>query len=511
MLKRVKAWSVKGLVLIIIMLYPVSAFADSASLKEGIEQYKKENYEEAIELLKKAMQEEPESSTAAFFLGMAYKQILAYEKSAEFLKTAVTMRPGIKEALVELIEVLHLSGRGEDAKEWIRTAEEEGISPAKIAFLKGLVLQKEGRSLEAVESFEKAKSIDSGIAQAADVQIALCYLKERKLDKAHERFLSAIQHDPTSDLANFARRYEDLVEKRMFLERPFRFTVGVFGQYDTNVVLKPMEASLASDITDEESYGTTNAFRMDYVPILEGPWLFNAQYSLLGNFYEKHSTTHNVLSNGFYVAPGYNFGTYALNLAAGYNHILVRGTSYKRYSDSLSLGPLFRMLAGRNNIIELYGGYNRKEYFQPPLDPDEDRDSSSFESYASWIWLFKEGAFSNLKYELSSVNADGRNWENYGEKLSWSATYPLIEKVKLQVSGQAFFQTYTNTHTYADADPMFDKKREDENYQGSLGLTWDVIENGSLLVQYTKSRADSNVAIYDYTRELYTVGVEYKF
>ncbi|MBW2075729.1 MAG: DUF2860 family protein [Deltaproteobacteria bacterium] len=492
------------ILLLVLIILPPHAFSESPSLREGIEQYKQENYEEAIEFLVKARKEEPKSSSAAFFLGMTYKQLMDYQKASEHLRDAVTLTPRIKEALVELIDVLYLWGKLDEAKKWIEVAEKEEIAPAKIVFLKGLVFQKEGKNLEAVKSFEKAKSLDSTITQAAELQIALCYLKEKKLKKAKDRFLAAVQYDPQTDLANFARRYVDLVEKRIFLERPVRFTLGLFGQYDTNVVLKPTEASLAADITDEKSYATTNTIRIDYVPIIEGPWLFNAQYSFFGNFHDKHSTTHDVINNGIYIAPGYNFGRYALNLAARYNHTLVRGTSYKKYVDSLSTGPLFRTLVGKNNLLELYAGYNKKEYFRPVLIPEEDRDSDTLSTYISWIWLFKEGAFFNLKYEFSDEDADGRNWDNHGHAFSMNTTIPLIDKLKLQVSGQALLQDYKNMHT------IFATEREDEIYQGSLGFTWEFFKNANLVLQYSTTRADSNIAIYDYRRKLYTAGIEYK-
>jgi len=503
-MNRAAVLSTPIFLLLLVMFLP-HAFAESPHLREGIERYKQENYEEAVELLKKAALEDPKSSSAAFFLGMAYKKMMDYQKASEHLRDAVTLTPRIKEALVELIEGLYLWGKLDEAKKWIETAEKEEIFPARIAFLKGLVLQKEGKNLEAIESFEKAKSLDPKITQAVEVQVALCYLKEKDLKKAKDRFQAAVQHDPQTDLAGFARRYEDLVEKRIFLERPVRVTLGLFGQYDTNVVLKPTEEALATDIKNEESYATTSTIRIDYVPIIEGPWLFNAQYSFYGNFHDKNSTTHDVISNGIYIAPGYNFGKYALNLAARYNHTLVRDPSYKKYVDSFSVGPLLRTLAGKNNILELYAGFDKKEYFRPPLTPEEDRDSDTLSTYISWIRLFKNGSFFNLKYEFSDMAADGKNWDNKGHRFSVNTSIPLIEKLKLQVSGQAFLQDYKHTHT------TFDKEREDDIYQGSLGFTREFFESANLVLQYTKTRADSNIGIYDYKRDVYTAGVEYRF
>lgn len=493
------------LFLSLIFSLPDASCQESTYLKEGISQYRQENYEEAIEVLKKAREEDPKSSTAAFFLGMAYKQVIDYPKALTHLKDAVTLTPQVKEAVVELIDVLNQLGNIEEAKRWIEVAEKENIFPAKITFLKGSILKGEGKNLEAIESFEKAKSLDKTLTQSAEFHIALCYLKERRLKKAKERFQAAVLYDPISDLASFARQYQDIVEKRIFLERPLRLTVGIYGQYDTNMVLKPIESEAATEITDEKSRAMFSTIRLHYVPLLKGPWLFNARYAFYSNLHQKHCHTHDIIGNTISVAPGYNFGRFALNLAATYSHFLVRGPSYKRYMDYLSAGPLFRVLLNKNHILEIFAGYNRKEYFQPPLMPEEDRDSVGPNMYLSWIWLFKYGGFFNLKYEFIEEDTDGINWENKGSRFILNATIPLIDKLKLQMSGEVFLQDYRHTHS------VFNIEREDDTYTGSAGFNWEVSKNIDLIVQYTRTRCDSNLAVYDYKRNLYTAGIEFRF
>jgi len=56
-----------SIVLFVFIIFPSYVFGESSLLREGIEQHKQENYEEAIDLLKKARKEDPKSSSAAFF------------------------------------------------------------------------------------------------------------------------------------------------------------------------------------------------------------------------------------------------------------------------------------------------------------------------------------------------------------------------------------------------------------------------------------------------------------
>ncbi|HOK07232.1 MAG TPA: tetratricopeptide repeat protein [Syntrophales bacterium] len=218
---------------------PPSTGGIEAALKEGIRQYRDENYEEAIEVLAQARRQDPKSSTAAFFLGLAYKQTNDFTQAAAQMRDAVTLTPPIREAVIELIDLLNQLDQVEEAMKWVAVAERDGLFPAKTAFLKGLLLTKQRRFDEAVVAFEKSKELEKGYTQAADLQIGLAYLQNRKFTKARERFQASITQDPLSDLASYARRYQDIVEEQSFLQRPLRITLGVSGQYDTNMLQEP--------------------------------------------------------------------------------------------------------------------------------------------------------------------------------------------------------------------------------------------------------------------------------
>jgi len=423
----------------------------------------------------------------------------------ENLRDAVTLAPRIKEAVVELVDVALQQGKLEEAGKWIGVAEKENISPAKIAFLKGLLLKEEGKNLEAVEAFEKAKSADPSITQAADVQIALCFLAEKDLKKAKDRFQIAILHDPQSDLAGFARQYMDLLEDRIFLERPFRFTVGVFGQYDDNMVLKPSDEIAAAGITDDGSRVMNSSFRVNYVPPMEGPWLFNAQYSITSSLHQKHTHTHDSLSNTVSVTPGYNFGKYAINLPTSFTMSHVRQPNYDKYSNTLSTGPMLRLPIRNDQMLEFYGGWSRDKYDKPSLTPVDSRDADAFNASISWIWLFKADSFFNLKYQFVDKNSEGANFQHKGHRVSANLAIPLKEKVKLQLSGQLFAKEYDNMNTW------YDVVRDDTTINMSGGLVWDFYKNANIVAQYTRIKNDSNIVIYDYKRNLYTVGLEYRF
>lgn len=103
---------------IIIVIFSLSVFSIvhvsesaeekiSPELEKGIGQYKHENYDEALITLKKAREDYPQSSLAAYYLGLTYKQLQDYNQAISYLKDAVTFPPKIKGAMLELIDCLY--------------------------------------------------------------------------------------------------------------------------------------------------------------------------------------------------------------------------------------------------------------------------------------------------------------------------------------------------------------------------------------------------------------------
>jgi hypothetical protein len=97
------------------------------------------------------------------------------------------------------------------------------------------------------------------------------------------------------------------------------------------------------------------------------------------------------------------------------------------------------------------------------------------------------------------------NWDNTSNSLSANVVLPAGEDVKIQLSGQGTDQKFINKHT------TFGYKREDKIYNLSAGASWECFKNSTLIGQYTRVNNGSNIGIYDYTKNMYTVGLEYRF
>lgn len=472
------------------------------TLEKAIGQFKHENYEEALSLFKKAREEDPKSTVAAYYLGLTYKQLQDYKAAIPNLTDAVTTAPKIKGALIELIDCYYQTNKPDEAKKWIAEAEKEGIRPAQVAFLKGLVLAREGNPDEAIKSFENAKALDPAMAQACDYQIGIAYLKEKKFDYAKKAFKEVIIQAPGSNMANFANQYMDALEKRAEAMKPLRLSLGFAVQYDDNVVLKPDDSSLAANISEKSDYRYVYTARGEYDKRFSDKFGVKFQDSF---YYSKQNGIgfYNSLTNAATLQPNFYFEKSLLGLPVGYTYSEVDG---RTYLVSPSAGAIYNQVINGNNMAQALLTYQYKDYRWSPSTAAENRDGSNLGGGLGWFLFFaKNKGFINLRYGLDNDWAKGDNWEYLGNRGTAAVLIPLTEKINFTVTGDIYRQDFRDTHT------IYGKKRKDTIYTVSPLLAYKFYKDWEFQFQYTYVKDNSNINVYEYNRNLYSAGMEIKF
>lgn len=496
-----------GLFVTLLFVLAAPAFAVQKTpldLTPGIVDLKEGNYEEAVEFFKSIREKDPVSSLAAYYLGLAYVKGEDYRSAKPHLMDATTLSPRVREAVFELAEVLYQLGEYVESLSMIDVAEREGIEPARASFLKGLTLVKLKRPEEAIEAFRKAKSLDGSLAESADYQTALASVQAGRLGEAKEIFKDLAAKDPNADVAESAREYINAISKRQKEARPLKLRAGVEYQFDDNVLLKPEDASVAGDITNESDSVFAASFSADYDLRLGLPYSLKAGYSLYAN---KHASleTHDIQSHSFSVTPGMGVGKGQANLYAGYTYTLV---DEAKYLQALTLSPAYTFPINERQFAQASLRWQLKDYlgYTAGLGPEEDRDSLDYGAGASWFYLLLGGkGFVNGRYDFNYEDTDGANWAYYGNRFGASVYYPLTERLGLNLSVEEYLQSFTDTHT------VFGVEREDTTLTFFTLLTYPLYESLDLKAQHLYIRGDSNISIYDYSKNVYGVGVDFRF
>ena len=474
----------------------------TSTLERGIGQFKHENYDEALPTLQQARQEDPSSTLAAYYLGLNYKQLQDYKNAIVHLKDAVTHKPRIIGALIELIDCLNQAGELEEAIQWIAEAEKEGIRPAQVAFLKGLVLVKQDKNQEAITAFEKAKQLDKTMEQACNYHIGIVHLKAKEFSFAQQAFKEVIVLEPLSSLARYANEYLDAITRRTEAMRKWKLSVGVAWQYDDNVVLKPDDASIAANISENADSRQVVTTNLEYNHQFSERLGIKNQYLF---YFAKQNDLgfYDTMSHSLVVAPNINFQRSLLSFPTTYTYTLVNDSSYL---SNPAFNSIYNFMVGDTQMGQVFLQYGNKDYLWTPSTADENRDGNELRGGLGWYLFFsKRKGFFNIRYDADRDWAKGNNWEYSGNRVTSAVTAPITNRIKVTVSGSALFQGFTNTHT------VYNVRRNDTVYTLTSLIAYEFNKDTEIQLQYTYIKDDSNIGVYSYERNITSVGLQFNF
>lgn len=476
--------------------------AVSDNIARGTLNLKEENFEEALVDFKLAREQDPKSSMAAYFLGITYKKMMEFENARVNLTDAVTLNPAVAEAVIELADVYYQLGNDDMALKNALLSEARGTQPANTAFIKGMILLRKGKNREAIDSFKKAKSIDAKLTINADYQIGLANLKEGRLDEAKDVFNEIVLRDPNADIAQFAMQYMDSIAAKQKSERELKFNADIQYQYDDNVILKPGDSYVAANISNEADSATVTMLRAEYAPKLSGRAVLKTQYSFYSIAHWKLAS-HDVMSHNVSLAPGYNMDSGSFSAIMNYNYTMVDDF---KYLQTYSLTPTYQFLSGRGQFANVFVKMQKKEYIKPALSHDEDRDSDEWGAGASWYYLLAQNkGFFNLSYAFNHEDTHGTNTQYMGHKFDVGLLYPIASVININLAGEAYHQDFEETNK------AFSIVRHDKTYTISSTLSYAVTADVEARIQYIYTRGDSNIAVYDYTKNVYSAGLSASF
>jgi Flp pilus assembly protein TadD len=467
---------------------------DDPDLAEGIKAIEREEYEEAVESLEKARLNHPDSAVPFYYLGVAYKNMQDFKLAAENLKLAMTMRPGVKDAIFDLAEMHFHMGDDAECLKGIETAEMEGVRPAETSFLKGLVFARLGRLRHAIAAFNKAKELDPTMAQAADYQTGLVLMKLGNLRKARSALKESIVVDPNSDLASVSAQYVEMINKRVDELKPIRLAGEVGYEYDDNVFLSPSDQAAAAEVTGEDDTRVVVSFRAEYLPRLPGEIDVKAQYSF---YHSEHESldSHDVTSHTVSVVPSYRIWEGVIDLLLSYNMTWV--DDYE-YLESITVSPGVTFTIADGLIGQAGVKLQHREYIRPSIIDEEDRDSFEKAAYVGGIYVFgkTDKGYLRGRYTLSREKTDGENWSYLGHRGHLSLSVPIIDKLRLNVAGEVARMHFDGVNT------NFLKKRRDLVWLADIGFSYELQRKIDLLLKYTHTRSDSSIGVYDYEKNV---------
>lgn len=485
--------------------------------KQGIAEYEAENYEEALGHFEKAYSANPADPQITLHIALTRREMQDYPEAVRFFKETLALDAATPDIQYLLADVLNAAGSYKEALTYAEAAISRNERPAQAQYLKGLILLKLKRNKEAIGAFRQAKQQDPALAQQADFQTATAYMEEKDYGKARETFKGLITVDPSSDWAVFSKDYLEALDK---MPKRYRVNVGFGYQFDDNVLAVPLDSTL-TPISKQKDWKRIYSVFGEYTVLETGPWNLKASYALNIAQYNKSDYTANngtkvfsqdTVSHTASVMPSYNTEKSVTSLLLSYNYLEV---DYTKYMESFLFNPSYTFTISDNNFVQVYARYRRdSEFFNffqikfgsEPAQSD-DRSADNVGGGAGYFHTFAGGhGLVNVKAEAESNSALGTNWDFTGIRGSAGLLYPLIDnKLKANIYADIYHQDFSRV------DTTYLQKRNDNTYTVQPSLTYTICKPLDVIAGYTYIRDVCNIGVYNYSRDLYTISLEYRF
>jgi tetratricopeptide (TPR) repeat protein len=357
----------------------------------------------------------------------------------------------------------------------------------------GIAYSQSGDNARARDILQQAVAADASDGRAR-YELALVLVELGKQEEARSQMAFAARSaDPEVSAA-----------ARGFLERTGpvekkQFTAKVAGglQYDSNVIL------------EQDSPVTSGVKNSDWRALftLNGAYTFlNAGRAEAKGGYIFYQTAHQDLTD-------YNVQQHIGRLAGKYNASKTVNVDLEYdfiYSfvggDHYSTSHLFAFRLPANltpeSLSELHASYEAKRFFDTPVftgQPDRNGSDTSIGVGHTIMLGKKSGIAFDYTYDRNAAAVD--SWSYAGNKITANA---LVEWGDYKIFGGLSYYD----RKYEAMDPGAPEKRHDGVQEYAAGVTWKGGRDWSVTLSDRHTINDSNLAIYQYTRNILSLIAE---
>lgn len=472
--------------------------------KQALVAIQHEDYEEAVASLEDLRAAYPDSPSIAYYLGLAYKRLQNYQSAEPHLLAAVSAEKPVPEAFPEVIELLYQRGDIDKAKQWIAAAEQREIINAQVLFLKGLVLAKEGKDLHlAIDAFEEVLWFDKSFEPSVKYQLAILHAQMKNYSQAETFLRDIIVKDPATDLASYANEYIDALDRQRRAAGRFHGSFGYALQFDDNVVAVPTDDLLSATSAEKDDWQHLFTAQGDYALIQGSPFSLKAGYSFTGL---KHDSIgfYDSLTMGVPINPAFYFDRMVIAFPLQYSYTTV---NERRYLETWSVGSLNNFLLERDNMLQVQAQYTSKRYRWSPTVYDDEKSGREYLGAAAWYHFLGPDmdGFWNLRYALSFDDACGQNWRSLSNRFTFSLVLPLRDRLKWNCVLDYVRDDYLKQNSGYGID------RLDDVVTVSNLFSYEFMRDTELQLQHSYIDNSSSIAEYKYEKQVYSVGLKYRF
>ena len=495
--------------------------------------YDEKKYQETLDLLNQAHERDPQNARILYYLGLTHLALKQPDIAQQKLEAARKLKPDdlfIRFQLGMSYFALH---QYDQAKPLLFDVYEEQPDMDGLGFCVGFLRYREKDYDDALAAFKTAKTTDPNIKQLTlfyrGMVNGVLGLPEQAIVELDE----AVKTEAISPLTQGAIQLRDtLAAGRRTTKERKRLTaqLSIGGFYDDNVAINPNKNSDATvkalRTRKTTSPGVLASALLNYAWLRHGPFESTVRYSFFqtlnvnDNLSRFNIMDHLVGIGGFYRGTTFDL-PYQLAVDYTYDYLWLDFDPFlSRQTPSFSatlVEPVITLpvLGPVGNLTTAVLRYQVKKFFNEAAstDPLQRFGSDKRDGYNTMLGITHVFRFAEDKhllrigYQYDNENTDGSNFTYHGNRFltGGQATLP-IDGLRLSYSFDIHWRDYNaGPNTIFPTAAPGTVSRDDTQKNHLVQLVKDLPYNLSVTGQYQRIRNDSNIAVYDYTKNVFTV------
>lgn len=483
-------------------------------LAKGIYLYSQGQYEEAERHLKQALKAKSGDPTTTYYLGLTSLRLKRFKEAENRFREVLRRRPDDARVHMGLGMALYHQARHREASTELAIAERTIKDDALLYDYAGLAAAEQQSFEQASDHFLRAGKLDPALANDARYQRGATLHSQRQFQQATAEFRSAVEGgtaaapepaQPTPATAG------QLPSKR------WTANYGLSLQYDSNVVLLPGGSALPNNISHKDDFVTAFAVGGEYRFLQSDTWTIGAGAGLFANVHARLSE-FNVLDFAPTVYVERRLGSAQLRLQYTLDNVTVGGDAYLL---SNAIQPTLTIPESERTYTQAFFRYQNKDFksfrddqFGVPVN--QTRDANNLMLGAMQYWKFADDrGYVRGGYTFDTDRTPGGDepvtpgvptsgdWQYTGHRLSTGIAYRPLAATTFQLAFDYYRQNYSNPNSFSPDGTV----RRDNIYQLTGTAVRDIRSWLWLAFQYSYTRDQSNVEVFDYTRHIISLTV----
>lgn len=410
------------------------------------------------------------------------------------------------------VRALLEQGRAREAYELARRHPDE-LGKPDFDFYYGIAAVDAGHAGEGVLALERyiVRFPDNDRAR---LELARAYYVLGELSRAREEFETVSRRKPPAEVQATIDRFMDSIRAQETRYRTSAsFYVEIGGGYDSNANSGVGNAVITVPTLGVVQLAQAGVRSGDRFMHLAAGGQFShpvaAGVALIAGAGAEGKLHHDSFDQRFDQTSGALYGGVSYlrdkNLVRGTLSLSSLYVDYQRFRDVATLGAEWHRQIDEFNTASLFGQYAVLEYPSSPV-----RDSEFHGLGVGWRRAFI-GRLQPV-FQLQAIYGQERNAaEPKRDDLSRDL-YTLRGGLSLTPAarwGVSLGLAYTGSR-FEDADPLFLVRRDDDYYSVELGASYRLTRQISLRADYLYSDNRSNIALYQYSRDVITLRARFE-